>query len=116
MLPLLLWAIGACVIVQPAAPAPPPDRFMVVDGVRLHYLDWGGDGPPLLFLTPFGASAHEFDGLAPHFTARFRVLALTRRGQPPSEAPDSGYDTRRLVEDTRDFLDALRLPRVALAG
>ena len=26
----------------------PADRFVVLDGVRFHYLDWSGDGNPLL--------------------------------------------------------------------
>src|SRR2546423_4862739 len=28
----------------------PADHDIVVDGMRLHYLDWGCKGPPLLFL------------------------------------------------------------------
>src|SRR5687768_7208041 len=37
--------------------------FVNVNGIRLHYLDWGGSGPVLLFLTGMGLSAyiyHEF--------------------------------------------------------
>lgn len=96
--------------------AQPTDRFVVVNGVRLHYLEWGGTGDALLFLTSFGGSAHEFDDLAPKFTHRFRVLGLTRRGKPPSDQPVTGYDTRMLVEDIRAFLDAMKIRRVALAG
>jgi pimeloyl-ACP methyl ester carboxylesterase len=114
--PLLLGGAIALAVSWQPIPGPPPDRFLTVNGVRLHYLDWGGRGPTLLFLTSFGASAHEYDGLAPHFTSRFRVLGLTRRGQPPSEAPESGYETRTLVDDTRAFLDAMGTERAALAG
>lgn len=111
--------VGAAIAVSVASPAQvqaPSDQFAVVNGVQLHYLDWGGRGPTLLFLTSFGASAHEYDQLAPKFTSRFRVLGLTRRGQPPSAEPESGYETRSLVDDTRAFLDALGIDRVALAG
>src|SRR4051812_26268023 len=116
-LPLVIWAVislGAS-LSQPAD-QPPPDQFVEVGGVRLHYLDWGGSGSPLLFLTSFGASAHEFDRLAPHFTGRFHVLGLTRRGQPPSAEPPAGYDTRTLVEDIRGFLDSQGIARAALIG
>ena len=58
----------------------PPDRFVILDGVRFHYLDWGGDGDPLLLLAGLGCTAHVFAELAPHLSDRFRVLALTRRG------------------------------------
>ena len=58
----------------------PSDQFVTLDGVRFHYLDWGGDGDPLLLLAGLGCTAHVFAELAPHLTDRFRVLALTRRG------------------------------------
>lgn len=90
--------------------------FMVVNGIRLHYLDWGGKGKPLLFLTGMGDSAHIFDDLAPKFTDSRRVLGLTRRGQGKSDKPESGYDTGTLVEDIRQFLDLMKIRRVTLVG
>src|SRR5438309_2719195 len=92
------------------------DGFVTVNTVRLHYVDWGGTGQALLFLTGLGDSAHSFDSLAPRFTDRFRVLGLTRRGQGQSAKPASGYDPRSLAEDIRAFLDAMQIQRAALAG
>jgi pimeloyl-ACP methyl ester carboxylesterase len=43
-------------------------------------LDWGGTGPPLVFLAGLGNTAHVFDHFAHQFTDRFRVLGVTRRG------------------------------------
>jgi pimeloyl-ACP methyl ester carboxylesterase len=94
----------------------PTDEFAHVNGVTLHYIDWGGNGEALLFLTSFGANAHEFDGLAPHFIDRFHVLGLTRRGQGLSDKPTSGYDTPTLVEDIRAFLDAKGIARATFVG
>ncbi len=31
-------------------------NFINVNGLRLHYLDWDGDGPALLFLAGMGAT------------------------------------------------------------
>jgi pimeloyl-ACP methyl ester carboxylesterase len=93
------------------------ESFVAVNGVRLHYVDWGGRGPTLLFLIGGGnGSAHTFDSFAPRFSDRFRVLGLTRRGQGPSDKPSSGYDTRTLVEDIRAFIDAMGIERVILIG
>lgn len=89
---------------------------VVLDGVGLHYLDWGGTGDALLCMAGAGDSAHIFDDLAPRFTDRFRVLALTRRGHGESDRPDAGYDLPTLVEDVRGFLDALGIERAHLAG
>src|SRR3989442_6826985 len=90
--------------------------FITANNVKLHYLDWGGNGETLLFLHGMGDTAHRYDDLAPKFTNQFRVLGLTRRGHGESEIPETGYDTATLVEDIRQFLDALKIQRVVLAG
>ena len=88
----------------------------VEPGVRLHYLDFGGSGPTLLFLPGLGNTAHAFDDFAPRFTDRYHVVALTRRGFGESDHPTDGYDIPRLVEDIRQAIDRLRLGKVALIG
>lgn len=88
----------------------------VSGGIKLHYLDWGGTGETLLFLAGMGDSAHVFDSLAPSFTDRFRVLALTRRGYGDSDKPASGYDVGTLTQDVRHFLDVMKIERVHLIG
>ena len=113
---LSLVIVAALAVSSGAAQPPSTEAFVTVNGVRLHYLDWGGNGRPLLFLTSLGSNAHQFDTLAPKFVDRFRVLALTRRGKDPSDRPPSGYDTTTLAEDIRAFLDALHIDRVSLAG
>src|SRR5512139_1556148 len=96
--------------------SPHTSNFVTVNGIRLHYLDWGGSGPALLFLAGRGCNAHLFDDFAPRFTGQFRVLALTRRGHGESDYPETGYDIDTLVEDIRQFLDSLGIERVILAG
>ena len=87
----------------------PKSDFVHVNGIRLHYLDWGGNGPTLIFLAGMGSSAYIFNKFAPLFTNKFRVMALTRRGQGDSDKPETGYDADTLTEDIRQFLDHLRV-------
>jgi non-heme chloroperoxidase len=94
----------------------PKSDFVQVNGIRLHYLDWGGNGPTLIFLTGMGCSAYIFNQFAPRFTDRFRVLALTRRGQGDSDYPDTGYDADTLIEDIRQFMDRLNVQKAILSG
>jgi non-heme chloroperoxidase len=96
--------------------SPHKSDFVHVNGIRLHYLDWGGRGPALLFLAGMGCNAHVFDRFAPRFTDRFHVLALTRRGHGESDHPETGYDVDTLTRDILLFLDALKLDRVFLVG
>jgi pimeloyl-ACP methyl ester carboxylesterase len=94
----------------------PKSDFVEVNGIRLHYLDWGGHGPTLIFLTGRGSSAYIFNKLAPRFNDTFRVLALTRRGHGDSDYPETGYDADTLTEDIRQFMDRLNVEKAILAG
>jgi len=96
--------------------SPHKSEFVTVNGVRLNYLDWGGTGEAILFLHGFPGSGHNFDEMAPKFVNKFRVLALTRRGHGRSEKIETGYETDNLVEDVRQFLDAMKIKRVNLVG
>jgi pimeloyl-ACP methyl ester carboxylesterase len=97
-------------------PSPHREAFIDANGQRLHYLDWGGSGPPLVFLPGMGHSAHVFDALAPRFVESHHVLALTLRGHGASSAPDRAYTVDSLASDTRAALGALRLANVTLVG
>ena len=116
---LLAWFTGVCPVSATDTwtdKSPHKAGFITVNGVRLHYLDWGGSGDTLLLLAGLGDTAHIYDDLAPKFTDRFHVLGLTRRGHGQSEKPETGYDTATLVEDIRQFLDAMKIQRVVLVG
>jgi len=98
-------------------PAPHRLQFVTVSrGVKLEVLDWGGNGPPLVFLAGLGNTAHAWDNFAPRFTDRFRVVAITRRGFGASSHPNDGYDLTNLVNDIRKVMDTLRIQRAALVG
>lgn len=96
--------------------SPHKSDFVNVNGINLHYLDWGGEGEILLFLTGMDTSAHIYDRIAPRFTDKFHVLALTRRGQGESDYPETGYDITTLTDDIRQFMDFLQIKKVILAG
>jgi non-heme chloroperoxidase len=98
-------------------PSPHRVQFIsVAPGVRLEVLDWGGSGPPLVFLSGLQDVAHGFDDFAPQFTNAHHVVAITRRGYGASSQPGSGYDLAGRVADLRAVLDSLRLNRVSLVG
>ena len=78
-------------------------RRLDIDGLRLHYLDWGGDGPPLVMLHGLTGHAHTWDHTAAALGDRYRVLALDQRGHGDSGwAPP--YGDGRMAEDLLAFL------------
>jgi pimeloyl-ACP methyl ester carboxylesterase len=95
-------------------------RFVAVEPtVKLEVLDWGGSGPPMVFLAGLGNTAHIFDSYAPKFTPRYHVYGITRRGFGKSSAPtpsDSNYTATRLGDDVLAVLDSLHLARPVLVG
>jgi len=118
-LALLLIILGCS---QPAwhDASPHQQGFVTVPGgVRLEVLDWGGNGPPLVFLAGLENTAHVFDDFAPRFTKDFHVYGITRRGWGASSRPAGGqnlYTIPVLVEDVHAVLDTLRLTKVDLVG
>jgi pimeloyl-ACP methyl ester carboxylesterase len=67
---------------------PPLGRFLTVDGVRLHYMEFG-DGPPLVLLHGLGSMVEDFmlSGLIREASRRYRVIAFDRPGYGHSERP-----------------------------
>jgi esterase len=99
VLPLLvvLSITGTLVSAMSQLSAQPTDRFLEVNGLRIHYVDWGGEGkPPFVMVHGLDRVARTFDHLATRFTSKYRVLAIDMRGHG-----DSGWDPqgRYLVED-----------------
>lgn len=93
-------------------------RSVVVEGLRLSFLEWGEAGrPTLCFLHGGSAHAHWFDLVTPAFTDRFHVIALDQRGHGESEwAKPPAYATENFAADLLGFIDALGLRRVTLIG
>ena len=99
VLPLLvaLSTTGTLVAAMSQLSAQPTDRFLEVNGLRIHYVDWGGEGkPPFVMVHGIDRIARTFDPLATRFVSKYRVIAIDMRGHG-----DSGWDpqARYLVED-----------------
>jgi pimeloyl-ACP methyl ester carboxylesterase len=96
----------------------PQDRYLEVNGIRLHYLEWGGpDFETLLFLHGFMGHAHVWDNVAPTFAERYRVMALDQRGHGESEWPkEASYTLYDHYADLCGFVEALELKDFNLIG
>jgi esterase len=96
----------------------PQDRYVTVNGLRLHYLDYGSpDKPPFLMLHGISRVAHQFDHLAPAFRGDYHVIALDMRGHGDSAwSPDAAYLVEDYVRDLEAFVDQLNLRGLTLLG
>jgi pimeloyl-ACP methyl ester carboxylesterase len=96
---------------------PYQDGFARVSGIRLHYVDYGGQGQNVVALPGLIQSAHAFDSIAPLLAPHVRLLALDFRGRGASDwGPPERYRIDQYLRDLNGFLAVLRLERVALIG
>jgi pimeloyl-ACP methyl ester carboxylesterase len=99
-------------------PASHVSRYVEVNGLKLHYLDYGTLGLPSMLCLHGGAvNAHWFDFVASGFTAEHHVLALDQRGHGDSaraEPPEYGYG--RYAADLAAVIEKLDLRDVVLVG
>ncbi len=94
------------------------DRFVTINRLRLHYLDWGTEGkPPFLLLHGGSAYTHWWDFVAPALAENFRVIALDQRGHGDSDhVTPPAYGTRHYLADLQQFIATLGLHKPVLMG
>ncbi len=102
---------------EPAPCASAVHGTIAAHGVTLHYLDWGGDGPPLLFLHGGSAHAHWWDPVIVRLGRSYRCVALDLRGHGASTRPlDGDYRLEAHAADVAAAIDALALAGCGLIG
>lgn len=96
----------------------PDEHHLVVDGLRLHYLDWGRRGrAPLMFLHGGCLTAHTWDLVCLALRADFHCVALDQRGHGDSEwSPTLDYGPEAHLRDIRGLIERLALKQPVLIG
>jgi len=91
-------------------------RSVAIPGFTIAYLD-GGSGEPLVLVHGIGADKDNFAPIVPWLRGVGRVIALDLPGFGESSKPiDGDYSIDAQAGRLGQFLDALALPRVHLAG
>jgi len=96
----------------------PQDRYMEINGLRFHYLDWGNDKQqPMVLLHGFLAHAHVWDDFALNFRSHYHVIALDQRGHGESQwSKDGAYTMDDHFSDIAHFIETLDLNDLILIG
>src|SRR3972149_10155692 len=87
----------------------PRNRTIQAGDVRLHYLDWGRNGPPVVLLHGSRRLAWSWNAVARGLQRDFWVLSLNARGHGRSSRTRSGYTDRHRMDDLANFMAALSL-------
>lgn len=94
----------------------PAEHWAQIGTLDVRYLDWGGEGPPLLALHGLASSAHWYDLVAPYLRSKHRVIAPDQRGHGQTSQADTGYDWQSLTSDAVGLLDHLGISRASVFG
>lgn len=100
-----------------------PDRPVIIDGrivdlhpVRLHYWEWAGNKPSVLFC--HGVSFHSrcYDHIIEQAFPESHVISLDMRGHGQSEKHSPPYSSRWLGDDLEQFIRKLGLENIVGVG
>jgi pimeloyl-ACP methyl ester carboxylesterase len=96
----------------------PASQALDVNGLRVHYLDWGNPGAsPVVCVHGYTSSAQAFNALARRFHDRYHFVAMDVRGHGESAwSPAGAYQYRDQVGDLAAVVDKLGLSRFTLIG
>ncbi len=90
-------------------------RFMVVNGVRYHYVI-GGRGAPVVLLHGWPETWYAWRLIMPSLARRHTVIAPDVRGLGDTAKPATGYDERTVATDIYALVHQLGYRQVSLVG
>ena len=100
----------------PTGESTPRELWADIGALKVRYLDWGGDGPPLLALHGLASSANWYDIVSRLLRDRYHIYAPDQRGHGQTTSAPDGYDWKTLSDDLAGMLDHIGLDQVAVMG
>ncbi len=99
-------------------PTQPTRKTLTVNGLALHYLEWGeAEAPDIVCVHGYTGSADAFNALARQLEDRYRILALDVRGHGESAwSPTGAYSYADQAGDLAEFVKQLGLGKFVLIG
>lgn len=89
----------------------------MADEVKLHVVDSGGEGRPVILIHGWPLSGAAWEKQVPALKqAGYRVITYDRRGFGQSDKPNSGFDYDTLTKDLANLIYELELDDVTLVG
>jgi 2-hydroxy-6-oxonona-2,4-dienedioate hydrolase len=92
------------------------DQWISVDGVRIRYVDTGGEGIPVLLLSGIGGSLELWSNQLDAMGKTLRLIALDYPGHGLSDGDGQAHDPDSYAAFTLAVLTALGLERVVAVG
>lgn len=95
---------------------PANEAFVTVGEIKLHYVQWGEQGSPIICIHGLTANAFYFQAIAENLARDHRVFAYDLRGRGESDQPEHGYSVPIHANDLAMLIDALELEQPVILG
>lgn len=96
----------------------PHDRYVQINGLRLHYLEWGQRSLPLLLLL-HGLTLHAriWGNFAAYFSQDYHIVALDQRGHGESQwSEEMAYSIEDHFSDIATLIESLDPDHLTIVG
>lgn len=94
----------------------PQSKLTTNTDISLRYLEWEGDGSPVILLHGLTVCAEYWSLTAQLLAQEHRVLAVDLRGHGHSDKPDRGYDYPTLAGDVEQLCQEAGVEGALVAG
>jgi len=92
------------------------DEWVAVGGVRIRYVDTGGEGIPILLCSGIGGSLELWSRQLEALGDSLRLIAWDYPGHGLSDTVNRTHDPDSYAAFALDLMDALKLERVVVVG
>ena len=114
------FAIAALLVTSTSAQSPKSQFITSSDGLKIHYLELGTSGTPVILIHGYTANAEGKwvkSGIAQALAARHRVIAIDARGHGKSDKPhDPAKYGPRMAADVIELMDHLKIAKAHVHG
>jgi len=89
------------------------DKFVVVQGYNIHYVETG-EGQPILLIQGHLGTYRHWNRVIPYLSKHYKLLCMDYLGAGDSDKPKSGF--RYTIEEQADLIvkmmEALHIPKI----
>jgi len=93
------------------------DKFVVVQGYNVHYVE-AGEGHPILLIPGAFSTYRHWNRVIPYLSKHYKLLCMDYLGAGDSDKPKSGF--RYTIEEQADLIvkmmEALHIPQMDILG
>jgi pimeloyl-ACP methyl ester carboxylesterase len=93
-------------------------HFIEVNGIRMHYLEWGdSSGTPLIWSHGYSSTGFELASVGQQLAdAGYHVYSITYRGHGQTQVEDYNFSLSHIADDIVAMMDQLGIAKAVVGG